>query len=249
MSFIDTLKTELNHRCKKNQGYSLRAYARDLGIDPSNMSKILSNKMNPQSATKEKLLLKIGIKPKEIKNIIKPKKPSFDEKFDHLELEEFEVVSEWYHDAILELTRLSFFKADINWISGVLSISKIQTKLAVERLEKLGFLEIKDKSWKDKSGNNTTNMNSNYTNGALKNLQISLLKNSISAVKNISVEQRDHSSTTLAINRKDIPEVKMKIKDFRKEMAIFLERKPELSDSLYQIHIGFYPILNQEKIK
>ncbi len=247
MEFIEILKNHLNKRAKENSSYSLRAFARDLGIDPSNMSKILSGKISPQKSTKEKILIKLGLLPGEISKIIKQENIEFEEKFSQLNLDEFEAVSVWYHDAILELTRLSFFQPSYSWIAKTLDISIIQVKLAVERLQKIGYLKISNDEWIDCLEDNTTNLDSNYTNQALKNLQISLLEKSIEAVKKIDIEERDHTSTMLTINKKDIPEVKKKIKKFRKELACYLERPSVRADSLYQIQIGFYPLIKKEK--
>lgn len=52
------------------------------------------------------------------------------------------VISDWYHYAILELTYVSGFKANPNWIVKKLSITVEESKSAVERLKRLGLLLV-----------------------------------------------------------------------------------------------------------
>ncbi len=246
MQFIDSLKHSLEQRTKHNPSYSLRAFARDLNVDASNMSKMISGKLKPQKETQKRLLLKLGYSVEEIKKIIASKDRSFDEQFNHLNIDSFEIVSEWYHDAILELTRLSFFQPNTKWIAKTLDISEVKIKLAIDRLEKLGWLKIDSAGWHDLSGDNTTNMDSDYTNQALKNLQISLLEKSIESVKTDPVEKRNHTSTMVTIDENDIPEVKKRIKTFRKDLTSFLERSSSKANNLYQLQIGLFSLINKE---
>lgn len=246
IEFKNILSRELEERTKKNSGYSLRAFARDLGIDPSNMSKILSGKIRPYPKTKERILLEIGVSVKDISKIIKNKNdiPHYKE-FKQLNVEKFEAIAEWHHDAILELTKLSFFRGNYKWIAQTLGITQIKVKLAVERLIKLEYLEILDENhWVDKLGGITTNMDVNYTNQALKKRQLSVLQQSIEAVKSTNIKKRDHTSTMLAIDEEDIPYVKSEVKNFRKRMTQYLERNDVVPSQVYQLHIGFYPLSN-----
>lgn len=247
--FKEILSKELESRSKKNAGYSLRAFARDLQIDPSNLSKILTGKTDPFKKTKERILLDLGISRKEILNIITTENQHEELKnFDYLDIEAFECISEWHHDAILELTRLSFFKPDRKWIAKTLEISELKVKLAVERLLKLGYLNINPEGkWIDTLGDVSTHKNVNYTNRALKKRQQDVLKKSLESITTIPVSERDHTYTMMAINRDDIQSVKQEIKQFRRKMAQFLEREGVKPNSIYQLHIGFYPLSRIQK--
>lgn len=241
-NFKNILERELEERISSNSSYSLRAFARDLQIDPSNLSKILSGKTNPFTKTKERILLDLGYSPLEVRDLLQDRTTSLKD-FRAQDIESFEYISEWHHDAILELTRLSFFKADYTWIGSTLGIGTMKVKLAVERLLRLGYLEIdKNGNWVDKLGDVSNHLNVNYTNNALKRRQVSVLEQSLQAVKSIPVEDRDHTYTMLAIDKNDIQEVKQEIKKFRRKITGFLERKNVQPNSVYQIHIGFFPL-------
>lgn len=96
-------------------------------------------------------------------------------------------------------------------------------------------------------GDVSTHKNVNYTNRALKKRQQDVLKKSLESITTIPVSERDHTYTMMAINRDDIQSVKQEIKQFRRKMAQFLEREGVKPNSIYQLHIGFYPLSRIQK--
>lgn len=67
---IDVLNGDLRKRKLKNPRYSLRAYARFLGLDPSTLSRILSGKQTPSIEVARKLLRKLCLSPQENRKIV-----------------------------------------------------------------------------------------------------------------------------------------------------------------------------------
>lgn len=248
MNFVTTLKQELDKRCRNNSGYSLRAFSRDLEIDPSKLSKILAGKINPRERTQEKLLLSIGLTPKKIAKIIDNKDISpARKKFEKLQAEQFEVIAEWYHFAILELTRLSFFKPSARWISSQLEVPLVQIEHGIKRLLDLGYLQITDDNvWIDQLGDITTNLEPHQTSEALRLHQIYLMEKSRKTIKKANIEKRSHTSTMVAIDERDLDIVKEKIQNFRQEITEYLERKEIDPNHLYQLQIGFFPLIRKE---
>jgi transcriptional regulator with XRE-family HTH domain len=68
--FIDVLNADLSKRKQKNPRYSLRAYARFLGLDPSTLSRILAGKQPPSITVVRKLLRKLGLSPLENRKLV-----------------------------------------------------------------------------------------------------------------------------------------------------------------------------------
>ena len=63
------------------------------------------------------------------------------------------LIADWYHFAILELTRLSEFRADSRWIARVLDISVDEVNVALQRLIRLDLLDMASTDrWVDTSG-------------------------------------------------------------------------------------------------
>ncbi|MBI3017868.1 MAG: TIGR02147 family protein, partial [Deltaproteobacteria bacterium] len=117
------LKAELIKRSQSNPKYSLRAYAQQLKMSPGQLSRVLQNKkrMSHEKALEVSSLLKLKGSRREYfchlvhldatKNLLareyieaklKDLHPKKD--FYSLDIDQFRVVSEWYHYAILELT-------------------------------------------------------------------------------------------------------------------------------------------------
>lgn len=172
-------------------------------------------------------------------------KISFEEKFRFTKLETLESVADWYHDAILELTHLRFFKPDVNWIAKVIGLSAQQVEIAVEKLLAVGFLEINNKGqWIDISGNNTNNYVGDYSNSSLRKYQKDLLVKSLEALEKIPREQRDHTSLMLSFSKDNIKSAKEFIKKFRSEFMTYGETKG--ADEVYSLNISFFPISNSK---
>ncbi len=167
-----------------------------------------------------------------------------------LSMDTFEVISDWNHYAILELMKIKDFKSDIKWISKILALPIAEVRVCVERLERVGILEIlPNGKWVDKSeGFSTHVLNENYTSYAHQQMQIQILTGAINAMKNIAIEERDQSSMMMATSKKKIKEAKKRIQEFRRSLCEFLEDEPN-KDAVYQLGISLYPIATVENIK
>jgi|HubBroStandDraft_6_1064221.scaffolds.fasta_scaffold06722_5 hypothetical protein len=60
----------------------------------------------------------------------------------HFDLDTFQFLSIWYHYAILELSHIEGFKTDSRWIATTLGISVEDVNIALQRLLRLGLLEM-----------------------------------------------------------------------------------------------------------
>lgn len=157
-------------------------------------------------------------------------------------MDTFAAISEYYHDAILELTHLTSFKPDPKWIAKVLGITVNQVNIAVERLQRLELLSVDENGkWIDQSQFNTTVQN-DLTSVAQRQLQKQLLEKASDALEKVPKNLRDNSSMTMAINAADLPLVKEKIKQFRRALCQHLQREGVSADQVYQLSIAFFPL-------
>jgi len=123
------LRAELATRCHKNPKYSLRAFARALNINVSQLSRIFKGEksISYEKALKVAEILALGRKEKEYfcnlvnlssaksqeaKGLIEERLKEIHPKsqFYTLELDAFRVISDWYHYAILEMIELRDFR-------------------------------------------------------------------------------------------------------------------------------------------
>jgi len=233
-------------RCRRNPSYSLRAFAKALGIGASPLSAILRGKRPLTSKMKKRLGLALGMSLEEIKEIADSKMISQTE-FQQITLDRYAIVSDWYHYAILELVRVQSFIPDLNYISKTLGISKTETQIAVERLQRVGLLEITEKGkWVDTTFEGlATNITDDLSSQASRKLQRQVLEMSLKALEELPTSVRNHTSMTMAINPEDLDEAKKKIKKFRRELCLFFERNRKPTQ-VYNLGISLYPITKSE---
>jgi len=242
------LQAELLKRCEKNPRYSLRAFARSLDIHHSSLSRILRGH---RSLTKKKFLQivnSLNLGPSEIEKFTQHKSSRAPHnEFKDLPLDVFIVISEWYHDAILELTRLKNFQPHPGWISRILGITVNEANIAIERLVRLELIEVRtDGRWVNHAEQTEIGIETPYTSGALKKYQKRILQMAIESVDDISKERRHNISSTVALDSKDLDVVKKKLNEFRRAITKFIQRKNVKADEVYQLGICFYPLTNRK---
>lgn len=123
------LRHVLNVKQAKNPRYSIRAFARDLGMSRSVLSAVLSEKrrLSPKNALKVKEKISISLEsPHELMAV------------DHIQL-----LSDWYHFAILNLAKLPSNQASPKWIANRLGISARDAEAALARLKRVGYLQTR----------------------------------------------------------------------------------------------------------
>lgn len=250
ISFRRFLREELIRRCEKNNGYSLRAFARHLGINHATLSSIMAGKRALTRSTIIKLGNSLKLTQEQLTNFLNfygshDNQVALTE-HQNLALDVFTAISDWYHDAILELIHIKNFKPDIRWISKSLGITTTEVRSAVERLVRLELLEISDNTWKDLSRNNTTNITNNLSSDALKKLQAKILELSMRTLTELPRTHRDHTSLTVAMQTRDLDEVKERIKRFRFELVKFIERKQAKPDAVYQFAFSVFPLTKKQ---
>jgi uncharacterized protein (TIGR02147 family) len=247
------LQQELARRCQGNHRYSLRAFAKSLQVAPSALSDMLNGKRSITKASIEKLSLSIGLSLKQIEyfqsKAVKSKRngPILPE-FQQLTSDQFAFISDWYHYAILELTKIQGFTSSLPWIARNLGITRTEANAAVERLMRLGLLGERGGEWVDISEGYTTNLEPGLTNSAARYLQKQILEQSLLALATVPRELRDHTSMTMAIDPRDLPEAIERIKKFRRELCVFLERRPHRKE-IYQLSISLFPVTETQKQK
>jgi len=243
------LQQELVDRIRDNPRYSLRSFARFLGVDPSLLSKILRAKRPISRKLLVGLVAKLGLSPtageKYFEENPEENENSGPNPYRQLSLDQFHLIAEWYHYPILELIRIKDFQPNIRWIAKRLGISVSEANVAIERLIRLGLLKVDNKGgWKYAEENPTT-VGKNTTSGALKKLQKEVLSKAIRAIEDFPLEVRDQTTMTMAIDSRLLPQARERIKKFRRDMCRFLQKKRDC-DQVYNLSVSFYPLTTPE---
>lgn len=260
--FRTFLNQEFAERRRRNGGYSLRRFAKDLGQDPSALARLLHGKVpiGPHSIEKLGRALLLGVdeieefKGEAQRRRSRTKKRSVEnsdsspsrQEYQAIQSDTFRVISDWYHFAILELIHVKGFQSHAGWISQRLDVPVAEIRFALERLERLGLIAHTKKGYKDMTSGWSTNIAQPFFDSGHRRMQKQVLEKAVRALETVPVAKRDQSTITLAFPQKRMAEAKDWIKNFRRKFNKEFGQT-DRSDSVYNLTIAFYPLAETEE--
>lgn len=250
------LREELESRCGKNPRYSLRAFARDLGITSSRLSEVLSGRYGFSREAARKIAEQLGwsnseitlfcdlvdaehARAKQSRERARDRLAATPPAYQQLSLDAFQVISDWHHYAILELVAVDGFVNKPKWIAQRLGISDHVATAAIERLKRLDLLE--EKNGRLQATDTFTATPSDVPSDALKKFHKQLLEKALTALHLQKVEERDISHLVLAVDRGQLKEAKETIRKFRRTFDARFGRGPK-KNSVYCLGITFFKL-------
>ncbi|MCX6123326.1 MAG: DUF4423 domain-containing protein [Proteobacteria bacterium] len=255
---IGWLRSEYARRRSANPQYSLRAFSKKLGVAAGRLTEIFDGKRQLTSSMGKLIAGGLEMEPKEVNEFIaaierarvdnrrkRPAKPAdyllrqgAQAVYDQLSADEFHLVSDWYHFAILNLIATNDFRSDNGWIAKRLGITSTEVEVAITRLERLDLLRtVKGKLQRIKGPVTTTN---DVPSAALKISHKQSLEQANAAIDDVAIDLRDVTSMTMAVNLRKIPEAKKIIREFRRNLAALLEEGQK--EEVYNLNIQLIPI-------
>jgi uncharacterized protein (TIGR02147 family) len=239
------LQRELVERCKKNPKYSLRSFARQLGVSASLLSRVLTGAREPSNQFSSKVAASLQWDPSVLKRInSRPNASHRLGEFRDLMVDQFEVLSDWIHYAIFELMETKDFQPNMKWMAARLGVSTYEVQMAIERLESLKLIRVDEKGFQ-KIVPDITTTSYEFSTVALRQLQRQFLEQAARAMDEVPMELRSQTTMTMAIDPRRIKEAKERIHKFRREMITFLQESQNLNE-VYNLTIGFYPLTKKQ---
>jgi len=242
--YQDYLQRELADRKAGNPAYSLRAFARDLGVSPATLSQALSHKRQVSAKNALKIASRLLLSPEEAARLFadhgKAGRTKVKPQFFELEEDRFRLVADWYYFAILSLARVPNNKAAPEWVSKRLGISLFEARAALTRLKRMRLISTKDGRLRRTA---TSLMTGHATpSEALRKHQKQNLKLAERAIDRVPLALRENSSVTMAIDPRRIGEAKRRILEFKKSLSNYME-KGELGE-VYTLAVHLFPAFN-----
>ncbi len=241
--FIAYLRNRFETMKKKNPRFSLRAFAGKLELDPSSLSKVFAGKKALSQETRMSCLKKLGATKKEIDAVLSQ---GMNEPLSHTIIPEdvFEVFRNWRYFAVLEYLRIvSDEKTIFPHLKKKLDLSKAEAQEILETLARIGFIALDNGAYEILRPNNSWSVAGGDTSLLRRNMQKDILERSVMALESIPMEEREHGSLLVAIDKKRLPEFKERLRRLRLELSDYLQSSPEC-DELYQFQMSFYPVTN-----
>lgn len=243
--FRQRLQRELARRCEASPQYSLRAFARDLDVDHSSLSQLLRGRRRLSERVVLDFGRRLGWDAAELEAVVGSlplQEAGGDEReLRRLTSDTLEAIADWPHYALLELTHLEQFRPDVGWIARVLDLEVDEVQAIVARLVRLGLLHMTSTSrWEDRLGAAVADQDS-FRDVALGNLQERLQQRFLAHLGDASRPTPLHHQLTLALDRRRLPEVVLRIGRFVEELGRRLA-PDQNKNEVYQLDLRFFSL-------
>lgn len=166
-------------------------------------------------------------------------------------LEQYRFLSQWYYPVLYILAGLPETDWDLKKISKRLGgrVAPKQIQAALDDLIKLGILKQEGNGYIRLIENPITEEDFMHT--AVQSYHQQMIERSLSALEQ-PIDEREFNGITIAIPKDQLPVIKKKIRDFRKELNEYLEEYEVSAKEVYQINLHLFqlsrPAKNQEDV-
>ena len=256
----------LSERKASNPSYSLRAFARDLGVSAPQLSNVMNGHrgLSPEVAKAISDMLSLDPRQKEIftsslKAKFSPSKAervvaktkledlTTDVETKYLDLDLFKVISNWYHFALIELIKISKKKTNPeSWFAEKLGIPEIEVSLSLGRLERLELIQKISKGYQ--VNQDTVFAEKGAPTEAVKHFHRQLLEKSIQAMAFQGPQERYGYSAAMPIKVKSVDRAKNMIQKFRSDFAKEISDH-EGGEEIYGLCLQFFRLTQKNTEK
>lgn len=247
---INRLRDHLVTAQAKRPGYSLRAFARDLGISPALLSCILNNRLPITRKTALRVIDRLALPPDVSRGILdgykqphasaKKQELRSDDDYSQLNTDQFKVISDWYYFAILSLAETADFSSDPQSIARRLGITPLMVSDALATLARLGLIAI-DGRGRISLTQEKFIAHSGTPNAYFRKHHAQVLERAAAALEEVPIDNRGQFNFTVATNPNLLPEVMRRVTKFRRSMAKLME-SAEQKTEVYSMAIQVFPL-------
>lgn len=237
----ELLKSEFKKRKERNANFSMRAFARWLNISPAQLSQMMSGKRPTTQQSLKKISSRLSLSPTQKKrlfaSVIGDQTSMEATSLKQLDEDKFQLIADWYHLAILSLTRIKNSKSDPRWIAQKLNIPTDTANEALQRLVRLNLLETKPEF---KQVGNPFQVSSEVGSLAIQKYHKQNLNLAAEKIETVPVSEREFQSVSMAMSSKKVKAFKKLIDDFLAEaQELGAEQEP---NDIYQLNVQLFPI-------
>jgi uncharacterized protein (TIGR02147 family) len=260
LQYQDFLLEEFRSRRSRNPNYSLRAFARDLGMPASKLSQNLRGLCGISVAKAEVIAERIQLRDDDRRLFLALVESQHArsrvarqqaatalekirrDKMDELSVEKFTIVRDWYHMAILEMADIKGFRAEPAWIGSRLDLPVELVKEAIARLVEVGLL--REEEGRLVQTQRDLELPSGLPSRSVREHHKQILTKAMVAADEVPVEEREFSSHTFAIAKSALPEMKGLIREFQRQVARLSAQGEK--DDVYVLGIQLFSVLEKE---
>ena len=250
MDYRKFLKDWYTQAKKERSSFSFRVFSKRAGFESPNFFKlVMDGKRNLTAKSLPKFIVGLKLNKQEqefFQSLVAYTQAStHEEKDEHyrklLQSKKFNKIKpvdkdcydfygHWYHSVVRELVTHKDFDGSPDWVANRVfpPINAKQVEKSIELLEKLGFIEkTSNKRYKQTDSLLTTG--DELAALVFLNYHQNMLALTKQTLPYVSAKRRDVSSLTLGVSRERVDQIKLKIKEFRKEILKLVadDKEPE----------------------
>ncbi|MBS1961229.1 MAG: TIGR02147 family protein [Bdellovibrionales bacterium] len=260
------LQNELTRRIRRNPHYSIRSFAKALGVSSSALSQILAGKRSISQKVMDRLMAglelteaqaadfvssvyaeKLRSGNRKISRTLKTRAraaeaaiPSYPSETRPIESAEFGPIAEWYHYAVREMVCKPDFSPDPRWIGRRLGIRAAEAKLSWETLLRHRLVRQDAKGRWAKAEPNIDTADKRSTTPFHRQRQRQILERSAFSLENDPIDVRNHSAVTVCTSPEKMKVAKEKIQKFLWELTRYLESGDQ--ERVYELSVQLFPL-------
>jgi len=254
------LQEYIEDQKKERSWFSYRYFAVKVGVDHSNLVKIVQGKRHASKDLGLKLSNTIGFNLRETeyfttlvafskaktqtvsKHLIEKLISIKNVNLKKIQPHQYEYFQKWIHTAIFSLLDYYNFKGDYRKLADQLT-PKVQPKEAkesIELLEKLGMVS-KDENGIFMHSNRMISSGANWSSVAVQRFQEETLNLALKSLLLHPKKTREINTLTVTVSREDAAAIKEMIENLRRSVVKLVEESNK-ADAVYQLNLQFFPL-------
>lgn len=244
---VSKLNSEFKLKSSRNSSYSIRSFARDLGIDSSSLSSILNGKRKIPKGKIESIAAKVCSSDADIKSFIKSARQ------DHVTLKtikgkdgsearhqvtekEFANISDIHTYTLLSMLEMEDFKYDIAWIAKKLKLDASSVKQKIKSLAEVGLIK-EEEGTLIRTKKRTTTTDEIVSKYIIKH-HVDSLELAKNKVLELEPSERYFSTLTIPCDPEALHHIKKLIMEFEEKIEAYV--RPLAKRDVFKLSIQFY---------
>lgn len=235
------LRDELAVRKTRNKKYSLRAFAKSLGLSHAGLSEMLAGKRRITTQNVNRIAR--ALKWDAATTASAQASVAFDPlNFTQVPQNQVDQLTEWYFNVIMELFLVEGFQEDPAWIAKTVGISESEAFEALQTLVRTGRL-ARDRRGKLKVMDFKTTTIGNLRSAQVnRRIQKQFLALQSRALEEVPVEDQSSMALTIAMDPADLTEARKIILKAIKDLSKLLNHKGVRRRQVYRLQVGLFPL-------
>jgi uncharacterized protein (TIGR02147 family) len=225
----------------KNPRLSHRYFAQKLGLSSGALSEILKGKRNVSTKLAAKIAARLHLDPTTTASLTRApfeEEPHVEIDYMQLRDDQFHMISDWPHFAILNLVKSDFCEHKATWFADQLNLPLKVVQECIDRLLRLKMLSYERRKYMRTQSSFKTS--DDILNLSIRKSNFEDLEMMKDHLQTLGVHERDHSSVTMLVDSAQMPDIKKWLRRAQDQFAHKFETTK--SKSAFRLTFSLFPL-------